>query len=245
MGHSAHHRILRFRPHRADTSMVVMLVALVIGLVPIRAFGGRISRLADLRLRGHVFVLAAVFTQVVLTTTSIVSSSVSPIVHAATYVAIVPFFWMNRRLPGTWIIAIGAVLNTAAIFANGGVMPASDGAYRVAGIALSGRFANSAPVSSPNLSVLGDIFAIPESWPFATVFSIGDVVIVVGALFLTYRTCGARWPVTRPRKSRSAQDPARERDRTGVVLDGAREHDPHRVADPDRRGVDLIEPTIR
>jgi hypothetical protein len=40
------------------------------------------------------------------------------------------------------------------------------------------------------------VFYVPESWPLSNVFSIGDVLIVVGSTYLAHRWC------SRPRCSR-------------------------------------------
>jgi hypothetical protein len=99
------------------------------------------------------------------------------------------FALANRHLPGLPLIAMGGALNLAAIVANGGVMPASAAALRLAGLPAEAGFSNSAHVADANLAWLGDVFAIPSGWPFANVFSIGDVVVVIGLGYLTHRWC--------------------------------------------------------
>lgn len=59
-------------------------------------------------------------------------------------------------------------------------------------VALAGALV---PIASGRLSALlflGDVFAIPASWPFANVFSVGDVLIAVGAAYSIHATCGSR-----------------------------------------------------
>ncbi|MGH2757046.1 MAG: DUF5317 family protein, partial [Actinomycetota bacterium] len=92
------------------------------------------------------------------------------------------------------LIGLGALSNFAAIVANGGVMPASAAAQSAAGIAQEkGAFVNSGVVEDPKLLFLGDVFAIPESWPVLNnVFSVGDVLIALGALLLIHGVCGSR-----------------------------------------------------
>jgi hypothetical protein len=113
--------------------------------------------------------------------------------HLATYGAAGWFAWANRRLPGVPLMALGGALNLAAIVANGGVMPASPSAWERAGFEVpepgDEQFTNSAPVEDATLGFLGDVFAIPEGWPFANVFSVGDVVIVVGLGWLAHAWC--------------------------------------------------------
>ena len=53
-------------------------------------------------------------------------------------------------------------------------------------------FENSAALSDPRLGFLGDIFAVPASWPLSNVFSIGDILIVVGGTYLAHQCCRPR-----------------------------------------------------
>jgi hypothetical protein len=72
-------------------------------------------------------------------------------------------------------------------------MPARAGALRAAGRAVTGtEFANSATLSHPRLAWLGDVAAVPKGVPLANVFSVGDVLIVLGALVVLHQICGSR-----------------------------------------------------
>jgi hypothetical protein len=76
------------------------------------------------------------------------------------------------------------------IAVNGGVMPASRSALHTAGLEdTPGQFASSIAVGHPKLAFLGDIFAVPASFPVHNVFSVGDMVIVAGAFVLLHRAC--------------------------------------------------------
>jgi hypothetical protein len=70
-------------------------------------------------------------------------------------------------------------------------MPASPTAVATAGLTGTGP-ANSAVVSEPRLAFLGDLFALPAGWPLHNVFSVGDVLLVAGAVLLVHRTAGSR-----------------------------------------------------
>jgi hypothetical protein len=63
---------------------------------------------------------------------------------------------------------------------------------RTAGLSVRDEFTNSDYVENANLGFLGDVFAIPDGWPGANVFSIGDVVIVVGAFLVLHAATGSR-----------------------------------------------------
>jgi hypothetical protein len=75
---------------------------------------------------------------------------------------------------------------------NGGTLPADPHALAVAGLRDEPAFANSGPVAHPVLPWLGDVFAVPHGVPFANVFSVGDVLIVGGAVWLV--RCATRRP---------------------------------------------------
>ncbi len=101
-------------------------------------------------------------------------STVHRILHLGTYVLAAACLIRNLDLRFVWLVGVGGLLNLIAIAANGGVMPASRGALETAGLDVkSGEFANSDYVEDAHVAFLGDVFAIPDGWPGANVFSIG------------------------------------------------------------------------
>jgi hypothetical protein len=112
--------------------------------------------------------------------------------HLASYVLLGAFAWVNRRVPGVPLMAIGGALNVLAIAANGGVMPASGWALTTAGIPIGPGFHNSALLAHPHLLFLGDVFAIPSAVPHAEVFSVGDLFLMGGAVYGIHRICRRR-----------------------------------------------------
>ena len=162
---------------------MLMLVGLLLGAASVVLLGGSLRRLGDLHFRAVPLVLVALLIQVVIN--EIVPEGDRGILEAAhigSYLVIFAFLAVNRRVPGMWIIALGTFLNFVAIAANHGVMPADPGAMRRAGLEQDpNAFENSRPVDDPKLPRLGDWYAVPESWPASNVFSVGDVLIVLGA----------------------------------------------------------------
>lgn len=74
--------------------------------------------------------------------------------------------------------------------ANGGTLPADADALARAGIEPEpGDFVNSGVVDGANLWFLGDVFAWPQPMPLANVFSVGDVLVVAGAVWGVHRVC--------------------------------------------------------
>lgn len=155
----------------------------------------RVKRLAALPL-SHMWVAwLAVVTQVVVFQWLADDMPVraTEAIHLATYGLVVVFIVLNRHLPGAWLIGAGTLANLTAIVANGGSMPADMDAWERAGRRPipPDVFTNSGALSDPRLGFLGDIFAIPAGWPLANVFSIGDVLIVIGGTYLAHRWCSS------------------------------------------------------
>ena len=118
---------------------------------------------------------------------------VSASIHLLSYALAIMFVWHNRHVVGMGVMVFGGMLNLVAIAANGGVMPAQLDALETAGIVTdSPEFENSAPVEDARLWFLGDVFAIPEGIPFANVFSIGDVILVLGGGITAHMVGGSR-----------------------------------------------------
>ena len=167
----------------------------VVVLATVPLAGGHLERLADLRFRAGWLVLVAFGVQVLIVV--VVPDgppALSRAVHVGTYALAGLFVWLNRDLPGLRLIALGGALNFAAILANGGVMPASREAVAAAGLRLEDAFENSAPLAEPRLLALGDVFATPAFLPVDNVYSVGDLLIALGAFLLLHRTCGSRLP---------------------------------------------------
>jgi hypothetical protein len=173
---------------------MILLIAFAITLASVPVFGGRLSRLGHLHLRHSWLIVSALAIQtLVISVFPEIGAGTGNAIHLATYAMAGVFLVMNRQLPGMPLLAFGSAANLAAIVANGGVMPASAWATRVSGLTSPGdEFANSRMVEHPRLLFLGDVFAIPESWPLSNVFSVGDVALVIGGAVLIHTTCGTR-----------------------------------------------------
>jgi Family of unknown function (DUF5317) len=189
--------------------MIIPLLGLLALLSPLLA-GGRLRRFGDIRITApYVLPVALVAQVVVLEVIPEANHTALSAVHVATYAAAGWFVWVNRAIPGLWIIALGAASNGITIALNGGTLPASRSALETAGIHLKpGEFLNSGVLPHPHLGFLGDVFAIPEGFPLANVFSIGDVLIVVGVAWAAHRICGSRIvPAWRPQLKQDSVTP--------------------------------------
>lgn len=172
---------------------MLLLYLLFGGLIAGLLLGGRLSALADVRFRWWPIALGGLVFQALLFSEPLATQvgSAGPALYVTSTVFVLVALLRNVRLPGFAVVALGAGLNLAAIIANGGRMPADPQAFAV----LTGQprpptdlFSNST-LAGPGtpLAFLGDIFVLPRPLPFANVFSIGDVLIGVGAaLFLIW-----------------------------------------------------------
>jgi hypothetical protein len=167
---------------------MILIAFALLCLLSVPLTGGRLGRLASIRLRGTWVPVVALAIQVLITTVAPDGhEGLHKAVHIATYVLIGVFLWSNRRLPGVKVIGLGAFLNALVITVNDGQMAASRTAERLAGLHLGGGFENSAPLTHPHLLWFGDI--IPWPGPLPNVLSIGDCLIYAGTLILLHRVC--------------------------------------------------------
>ena len=177
--------------------LLVICFALCVLSVPLA--GGRLEALATFSPRHVWAVIGALGIQVGIISLWPGNGAIYLGLHLVSYALLLIFLLSNRKLPGLWIIGIGTFMNFVAIASNGGVMPATAGALAKAGIVIDPhQFANSARLTDPNYAFLGDVFAIPAGYPFANVFSPGDVCILLGALLALHQVCNSRFFPRRP-----------------------------------------------
>lgn len=160
-----------------------LLAALALGLAFAVALGGKPSRIAELRLRAQPLVLVALGGQVLLFSRlgeGVPENVVGPL-HLASYALLIAFAAANFHVRPLALVLLGLVLNAVAIGANGGRMPVSERA--LAGLGLD-HFDGNVSTEAHRLEFLGDVFVLPQQLPLANVFSVGDVLIGLGAIAL-------------------------------------------------------------
>src|SRR5205085_3097673 len=112
---------------RARRRMLLLILVLVsVALVPL--FGGHPQSLAEIRLRSIGLLLAAVGLQAGLVLFPGGTNVLRLGGYIGSHVLAAGFLVRNSKVPGLWLIALGAALNFSAIVANGGVMPAAPSA---------------------------------------------------------------------------------------------------------------------
>jgi hypothetical protein len=107
----------------------------------------------------------------------------------ASYALLLAFCFVNIRLPGMWVIAIGLALNTVVVGLNQGMPTADAEQTTVTGRTVDRpieRTVKQRPESDDDiLGFLGDVIELPG--PLDSTISIGDILIVAGSLYLCVR----------------------------------------------------------
>jgi Family of unknown function (DUF5317) len=178
-----------------------LLPAVVIGVLAGFLLGGRLGRLADVRLRRPWLFYLAIAMQMLAFPSLVMpwhaAEGLATALSIGSYLCLVAVFLLNVRLRGLAIAGGGMLLNLAAILSNDGHMPALPGAMRDAGLSFAGVHNNSVADASPNLAWFVDRWAAPSWVPFGNVFSVGDVLIAVGVVVTVAAAMGARAPFAR------------------------------------------------
>ena len=174
---------------------MIFLAILLLAVVTVPLFRGRLTGLIDIDLGWTWLVATAIGIQILII--SVFPDRFEGIqkpLHFLSYLFASAFVVANFKLPGVSLIGLGGLSNLLAIAANGGVMPATATALKAAGMATeSDEFVNSGVLEDPKLLFLGDIFSISGDVPVLnTVFSVGDVLIAIGTVVLVHGVTGSR-----------------------------------------------------
>jgi uncharacterized protein DUF5317 len=161
----------------------VIAAAVALGLL----LGGRLSAIAEVNVRAIGLFYVAILIQIVAFPSGALPWSIGDgtarVLWLVSYACLGAAAVANRQLRGAPVVALGMLLNLVAIVANNGHMPALPHALREAGIH-SQLHNNSIASAEPNLSWLVDRWATPGWIPLGNVYSIGDVILAVGAFVL-------------------------------------------------------------
>jgi hypothetical protein len=123
------------------------------------------------------------------------SESLAAACLVSSQIGLLAFCWLNRRLVGIPLLACGLILNLLAISANGGLMPLSvDTAARFLpadvfqNLQVGSRFSTSKDILLPTSIIVfpwfADRFVSPAWFQYRFVFSLGDILVSLGAFWL-------------------------------------------------------------
>jgi hypothetical protein len=157
---------------------VLVLIPLVAGLAIGIATGGKLGNLANMRFRWPWFVLAVLVIREAILFRPFSGIDGIQYLYVAALAALVGWTaWHFKRLPGVWLVSVGAAMNLVVILANGARMPV---APALAGVLVQRGHLGQYVLMGPgtNLNWLADWIGFP--WPVRGAYSPGDLVIAVG-----------------------------------------------------------------
>lgn len=181
---------------------MILLAVLALALAVSLVLGGRLAGFGQVHLRQAYLIPLALAVQILIFSSGwqarFGAGLWSSLLYGLSLALLLVAVWLNRRVPGMAVLGLGLCCNALVILANGGHMPASLAALRIAGIlppdvSFGALQANNSAVIGPGTALwfLGDVFAVPAAVPLANVFSIGDVLITLGGAWFV-------WAATRP-----------------------------------------------
>jgi hypothetical protein len=171
---------------------IILALAVIVGLVR----KGNLGNFADLKFRWQALILLGFLIQVVIYSDYWQAQAnllpLTPYAYITSLLLLTVALTVNYQMPGMPLIALGFFCNFIAIALNGGYMPGAPEAYQLAGFKpiTPGQINHNSIGLGPDtrFGFLGDVFAIPKGLPFPNVFSIGDVLITLGAVYLIQKT---------------------------------------------------------
>ena len=157
-----------------------------------------LSRIASIPLRSAWLVLLALALQLPLlraAPASIQDLRVQQALFLLSYPLLLVFVWRSRRLGAILIVGLGIACNLVVVVANGGWMPISPEALTrinpgsvVEQWPTETHYNHSKDIilarKDTRLRALSDALIAPPPFPWPTAFSVGDLVIAIGVVFL-------------------------------------------------------------
>jgi Family of unknown function (DUF5317) len=158
---------------------LLVLVPLAIGAVAGLVAGGRMQNWLDSPIRWPGLVIGALLIREAVALTPLSRLDSLRFVYALFLAVLLGWTaWHLKRMPGIWIVGIGAVMNLTVTLANDFRMPvAPAGAGRLVQLGHLGQYV--LMDSSTRLAWLGDWIVLP-GW-LGGAYSPGDVVVGAGA----------------------------------------------------------------
>jgi hypothetical protein len=130
-------------------------------------------------------------------TRSFISDTLVSILFISSQLLLLVFIWINRKIPGGWLMGLGLLLNFLVVVLNGGMMPLTpENAQQLQPVGnpipvtLGERVGISKDIllkkADTKLWFLGDVFLLPSWMNYPLAFSPGDVLLSLGAFWLLW-----------------------------------------------------------
>jgi hypothetical protein len=192
-----------------DDGAMFILYAVLAGLLLGVVTGGNAGRLGRLHFRWGLLIALGMVLQLSLFSSPLGAAlgDLAPIAYVASNVMVLVAVGINLAIRGLAFVLLGGLSNVVAVVANGGYMPVSADALRAMSRLPQGGYSNSVLVEHVNLAPLTDIFAMPTFVPAANVFSVGDVLIGVGAAIAIVMAMHGRGPLDPEGPAPTATEP--------------------------------------
>jgi hypothetical protein len=179
---------------------MILLIAVIVGLTSglIRArINGTTYQSVEIKSIGLVFLayLPQFFAFNLPLTRTRIPTSWIPYILIGSQILLFWFVWVNRRVPGFHLLGLGLLSNFLAIALNGGMMPllpenaarlVTPGSGMEFEIGQRAGFGKDVILAreETHLWFLGDVLMLPEWLRYPLAFSIGDILISMGAFWL-------------------------------------------------------------
>jgi len=187
---------------------LILLLAVIIGLL-VGAVRARISKRPFLIPDLHAIwlVLVAFIPQWAAFYLPLTRRSVTTELAAAALISsqaiLLLFAWFNRRHRAFWVLGLGLILNLTVIVLNGGLMPISREPLTklkldapITDWQMGSRVGGSKDIllspAQTRLEWLSDRFVLPSWFPYKAAFSLGDLLIALGAIWLLWESGGQK-----------------------------------------------------
>lgn len=162
--------------------------------------GGRLSRIADHSFRLAWLIVLAFSLQLVLFVLEGRVEGIetwSGLIFIFSYLLLFPAVLANWKVKGMPWAGVGMFLNFVAIAANGGKMPVSTWGLRYSGqekllasLREGAGVMHALVTENTRLWFLGDVLVFPRPYPLPTVFSVGDLLLLIGLFLLVQHLMG-------------------------------------------------------
>ncbi|MDP2859065.1 MAG: DUF5317 domain-containing protein [Bacillota bacterium] len=177
----------------------MFLSATILWILVAKLCGGSFRKLAAAEIRGVWIIFAALLVRFLLYSGRLKPDAVTAgVLHTSAFVLLLFAFAANWDIHGMPIAASGSLLNATAVAANGGRMPVGRMALEVVGLwettgkalAAGQSMTHVLAENSGNLAFLGDCLWLKLPWGMPSIYSIGDVLLMIGMFFAIMELMG-------------------------------------------------------